>query len=296
MSWLVIACLSRLSFATCNILDAHFRINHFKNSFCQTFYFGTYLIPLLAVAYLIYPIYLLSFNHLILAAIAGFCLTVHAIPYLSALKESDTSTVVSLFTLGRVFTPLLSIIFVNEILEPREIIGFSVTLIGSLWHSYKPSSSRIDFNLLLKMLFSGLMVAGFSVSSKKLFNEVDIISGLFFIYFFDCLISLSTILIPKYSKDIIQTTKIKGLRLPYSGTVLFALLGHTLSFYAISLTKVTYVAIIGQFQAFFALVLSIAVSKLNIFRHNESLEIKDLTQKCIGFSIMGLGAYFSIFR
>lgn len=294
MSWFLIACLSRISFAFCNILDAHFSNGVFKNAVSQTFFFGLYVLFLVLIFPFFYDLTPLPVELFPWCIVAGACLALHGIPYLSALRQADTSIVVSLFTLGRVFAPILSIFLVNEELNFNEYAGFVITLIGCLWHAYKPTQARIDVNLVLKMILSGLMVAGFSVCSKKIFLEADVITGMYYVYLFDAICSVSTILIPRYQKDTIDTLKMSKVIVPYSSVVFFALLGHTLSFYAISLTKVTYVILIGQFQAFFALLISVFLYKVRQLKHKESLLIPDMYRKCVGFLIMALGAYVAI--
>lgn len=294
MHWLFIACLSRICFAVGNILDAHFCVGYFKNLVCQMFYFGAYQLIFILVAILFFPVQLISPELMFWAVLSGLCLALHGVPYLSALKSADTSTVVSLLTLGRVFAPIMSYLLVKEVLDLNEVIGFGITILGSLWHAYKPDSFKVDYKLVLKMMLAGFMVAGFSVCSKKLFLELDVYSGVFYIFLFDSLFCILTILIPTYTADIISTIKRKDIRLPYVANVLIAMLGHALSFTAISLTKVTHVVLVGQFQAFFALLISYLFFRSSYFKHNESLMKRDVMQKMGGFMIMAVGAYWAL--
>jgi len=296
MHWLIYACLSRICFAVSNILDSHFCVGYFKNLICQMFYFGAYQLIFLAIAFLFFPVPLLSPELMFWALLSGLCLALHGVPYLSALKSADTSTVVSLFTLGRVFAPIMSYLLVKEVLDLNEVIGFGITILGSLWHAYKPESFKVDYKLVLKMMLAGFMVASFSVCSKKLFLELDVYTGVFYIFLFDSLFCILTIFIPLYTNDIIETVKRKDIRIPYVANVIIAMIGHVLSFTAISLTKVTHVVLIGQFQAFFALAISYLFFRSSYFKHNESLKRRDVMQKMGGFVIMAVGAYWALGR
>jgi hypothetical protein len=84
------------------------------------------------------------------------------------------------------------------------------------------------------------------------------------------------------------TNKLKKVSLS-KWAVFFALIGHSLSFYAISLTKVTYVAMTAQFQAIFTLLISYFGREIGFLKHNESLNRKDVIQKLVGFCIMAIG-------
>jgi drug/metabolite transporter (DMT)-like permease len=288
--WLLIAGLGRLSFSICNILDGHFRVGVFKDSFCQTFYFSIYTAILVVVFYIFHPVEFLPSDLMPWTILAGLCLALHGIPYLSALRSSDTSTVVSLFTLGRILVPILAVFIVNESLSWNELCGFVITIFGALWHAYQPKNSRINKDLILKMTLAGMMIALFSVCSKRLFNDVPILTALFHIYFFDAIFGLSLILIPRFRPNIILTLKeSKRIFIPYSIAVFFVLMGHTLSFYAISLTKVTYVAMTAQFQALLTLLISYLGRGLGFLKHNESFNKKDVIQKLVGFFIMAVG-------
>jgi drug/metabolite transporter (DMT)-like permease len=63
-------------------------------------------------------------------------------PYFWALQDCDTSVVSSLFSLGKVFTPLLAFLILRETLVPIQYAGFFVIVIASTWLTFDRGQLR----------------------------------------------------------------------------------------------------------------------------------------------------------
>lgn len=290
MSWLLLSFLGRFSFASCNILDSHFGHAHFKSAYSQTFFYNLFIIILLPVYYMMWDVLPLRLELLPWVAIGGLAFFIYVIPYLQALKIADASTVVSLFTLGRAFVPPLAWLAIGETLTVPEILGFFIVLAGSLWHAYEPGKTNFNMRLIALMMFSGLMIAIYSICSKRIFEEIGFTSGFFYFFLADCLICLSLLFNARLRPELIEVTKSFPKIAPgYSLVVMFSLLGNFFIFAAISLTKVSYVTMTAQFQALIALLLSFAAGKIGFLQNRESLSKEAVRQKLIGFFIMAAG-------
>lgn len=290
MGWLLLSLLGRISFASCNILDSHFRHANFKSAYSQTFFFNLFLLILLPSYYLIWGVNSITAELLPWIVVGGFAHFIYVIPYLQALKIADASTVVSLFTLGRAFVPPLAWLAINETLTPPEIVGFFIVLAGSLWHAYEPGKANINARLIVLMTLSGLMIAVYSICSKKIFDGIGFASGVFYFFSVNFLCCLSLLANPRLRPELVEAAKSFPKVAPgYSLVVLFSLLGNIFIFGAISLTKVSYVTMTAQFQAPIALCLSLVIGKLGLLKHRESLTKEAVLQKLMGFLMMAVG-------
>jgi len=295
MLWLFYALISRICYAICNLLDAHFATGEIRNPYSRIFLFNIYLLILLVVAYFALDISAPP-DHLIPWIIAcGATFFLYVIPYLKALQISDTSTVVSLFTVSRVVVPFFAYFFIGEVLSLHEIIGFLVVLSGALWHAYEPKRAKINAELIFLMTLCGVLIAAYSTFSKPVFSEIHWIDGLFYIYLVSILVSFTLLLVPALRPELIGTVKhFPKYILPYSPIVIFSVLANTAHFFAIALTKVTYAIMVGQFQAFFVLILSVIATKLGFIRLQEDLSPIAVRQKISGFLIMATGMWIAL--
>jgi len=295
MLWLFYALISRTCYAICNLLDAHFTSGEIRDPFSRIFLFNLYLLILLVVAFFVFN-FSLPPAHLVPWIIAcGASFFFYIIPYLKALQISDTSTVVSLFTISRVVVPFLAYIFIGEVLTTNEIIGFVVVLAGSLWHAYEPKKARINSKLVCLMALCGFLIAAYSTFAKPVFTELHWIDGLFYVYLTSILFSFSILLVPSLRPEIVSSIKyFPKYVLPYSPIIFFSMLANATHFFAIALTKVTYATMVGQFQAFFVLVLSTLAAKLGYIRIQEDLSPRAVAQKISGFVVMALGMWIAL--
>ena len=89
-------------------------------------------------------------------------------PYYQSLKRTDTSIVSALFTLGKIFVPILSYIFLKDILSDVQYFGFVVILLASAVLSLKhPLHFRLN-NAFYFMLLSSLLLSFRTISAKFL--------------------------------------------------------------------------------------------------------------------------------
>lgn len=126
-------------------------------------------------------------------------------PFYTALKVIDSSIVAALFSLGQITIPLLSFLFLGEVLSLTQYIGFMVIIMSSVALSIKgtriPKLSRAFYY----MVFASLLRAVYAILEKYVLIEdsnwvnmvvyPNLISGLIpFLFFFR----------QKWRKDIIK--------------------------------------------------------------------------------------------
>lgn len=238
MIWLFYALLSRACFAVCNLIDGHFTTGKLASPYGRMVLFNIFTLFLLPIAYFSFHIKPLPYHLYPWVLASGTTFFLYVIPYLKALKISDTSTVVSLFTLARIFVPFLAYFIVGETLSPPEILGFIIVVLGALWHAYEPHKAKLNFQLILQMTLCGVLMAGYCVFSKRIFNEIHWIDGLFYIYGVAACSAFSLLLDPRLRPEIIETIKaFPPVATSYSLVVAFAFLANIFNFWTIAITK-----------------------------------------------------------
>ena len=124
MYWLLFALLEPILHGLANVIDNHFTNNLFKRTTTLVFFASfTNLLFLPIILILDFPT-LITISQIPFFIILGLTGIGYLYPYYKALQNDDTSVVVSLFSLGKVFVPLLAFLLVGEILNTTQYLGF----------------------------------------------------------------------------------------------------------------------------------------------------------------------------
>ena len=84
-------------------------------------------------------------------------------PYYIALKKTDTSIVSSLFSIGKIFLPILSFYFLGDVLTPLQYIGFFIVISASAILNMKKG-----FSLTLNKAFYLMFLSSFLLSCRTI--------------------------------------------------------------------------------------------------------------------------------
>ncbi len=97
-------------------------------------------------------------------------------PYYWALRRTDTSIAVSLFSIGDLFVPLLAFFIVGEVLTPLQYVGFFAIVFSSVALTHDHRGFRFN-PALFSMVAVSLLLALAAVLEKYLFvHGVDFVS------------------------------------------------------------------------------------------------------------------------
>ena len=80
-------------------------------------------------------------------------------PYYKALKKTDTSIVSSLFSLGKIFVPVLAFIILRERLALSQYVGFIIIILASAFLNKNPSDKFRFNNAFYLMFLSSFLLA-----------------------------------------------------------------------------------------------------------------------------------------
>jgi drug/metabolite transporter (DMT)-like permease len=174
----IIAFLEPTLYGFSNLIDNYYSNHSFKYVRSIIIYGDAVFVLFLPLIFLIgFPSALPLTLVPLVAAIAAIEL-LYRIPFYHALRSADTSVVVSLFSLGRLFVPALAFFAVNERLALWQYAGLGIIVVSSLLLSKKPGQFRLNHSFFL-MLIVTTLIAIQTVLYKMLFEQVDWATGYF---------------------------------------------------------------------------------------------------------------------
>ena len=133
MYWIIFALLEPFFHGFANVIDNHFTNNLFKKTTTLVFFASFTNILFLPIIFLLdFPSFITP-SQIPFFIILGLTGIGYLYPYYKALQNDDTSIVVSLFSLGKIFVPLLAFLLVGEILAISQYIGFFVVILIALF-------------------------------------------------------------------------------------------------------------------------------------------------------------------
>lgn len=289
MTWIFVALLGPMLHALSSIIDNYFTGTVFKNAWVQIFYVTFFWILFLPFTFFfgmpsVPPLHLFPFLFLI-----GFIQVVYAYPYLMALRHEDTSVVNSLFSLGKIFIPVLAFFFLGEMLHGYQYLGFVLIISGSAFLSLV---DRATFRLnksFSYMLLCSLLLAIDSVIYKGLFSQMSWSTAFFWSNIFSFLVTfIILIFFSKIRHEVVAQRSLFKKHfwllgwneiLVFSGTVATTL--------AISLAPaLTLMKSIESLQPLFVLLYAIALRKFYPQLFHEKIDRHSTFKKVILFGVM----------
>lgn len=289
--WILVALISPILYGAANIMDNYLANRVFRNIWTLLFFSSLCNLLFLPFVFLIdlpsAPTWSVV-PYIFLVAIIDY---LYIIPYYKSLQTEDTSIVSSLFSLGKIFVPVLAYFLLDEKLHPAQYLGFFIIIFCSAILTLHSRRKKLKLNKAFGyMIFSSLLFSLEAVIYKIMFESVSWATGFFwttlasmFIFPFILLLPNQTRLIKKEFKKYRKFVPLFVLEelLTFGGTA-----GATL---AISLIPVTLEKGIGSLQPFFTLLFGLFLSKVAPQLKNESLSPKAVFKKAVIFIIMILG-------
>ena len=292
MSWLFFAALQPFFHGAANIIDQFLANRHMPEPWTLIFYTSFFNLLFLPVIILIdapswptasqWPV-------LILLGLTGFA---YLFPYYRSLQTADTSVVASLFSLGRIFVPLLAFLFVGESLTNAQYVGFVCIVIASALITFHPS--RFRFNVALGyMTLASIIIALEAVAVKYLFNTSMSWGTLAaFASVFTFLAAMPLLLVPRIRKSIRSSRRGFLSALPlFALEETFTFAGPASAIYAISLAPVTYIITVESFQPVVVLLYALFFKRFLPRSFKEELNARALLVKIPLFAVMILGIW-----
>ena len=167
-----IAFLSPLFFAISVLIESFLSLDVFKKPATMCFYVSltnAIFVPLLLFFGLpTMPSLQCWMIYLVLAIID----IAYLYPFYMALKKTDTSIVSSLFTIGKIFVPIMSFVILKDVLSLQQYIGFAIVILASLILTTK-QGVKFKVNKAFYLMFLSSFLLAFRIVLAKLALTTD---------------------------------------------------------------------------------------------------------------------------
>lgn len=287
MHWFFYVFISTVLFSLVNIIDTHLINKVLKNSVLIIFYTFIAGLILLPIIFLFGKPAMPSLNMLLLLFLASIFLIAYLFPYYKALQQTDTSVVLSLFSLGYIFVPILAYIFIGEKLMYYHYIGIAVIIFGSFMITY---GGKLGFNkALIYMLVSSLLLAGGDIILKYGVGKLDWITVFFWTVIFEFAIMILFTII--FYRTELQKSFGKAITNIHYFFIMetVAIIGTILMLYAYTTAPVTLAKGVEVTKPLILLIIAIIGKSLLPKFFKEKTDIKNILKKSAYFVLMIIG-------
>jgi drug/metabolite transporter (DMT)-like permease len=294
MSWIFIAFLSPIFYGFSKILDNLLANKLSKNLWVVIFFSGVFTAAFTPLVWLIqkpeFPTLTMWPVILVIGAIEVFYLY----PYYKSLQLADTSVVVSMFSMGRIFIPILAFILVGEVLKLPLYIGFAIIIMASAAITFNPRTFKLN-KAFFYMVVASFLVGLEAVLYKYVFNNVSWSTGFVWVTAVYLGIVLCFLFFRRLRLQIgaqVKDFKKFGLIIGLEELASFA--GAVASTYTISLVPVSLIKGLESSTPFFVLIYAVLLKPFfpNSFR--EEVDRKNIIKKISFFIILIFGVYLVI--
>ena len=291
----IVALACALLHAGANILDSYFS-NKIFNRLATLIFISN------IIGFIFLP-FILFFNHphYLALPILGIIFIIATIeilyqyPYYWSLRHTDTSIVTSLFSLGKILTPLLAFLIVGEHLSWYQYAGFFLIILSSSLLTFDLKKLRFNRAFLLMLLVS-IILSVQAVLYKYVFDAgAGYGSVLLWVYLFGFVISSGSMFIPQNFNDFrTSSRKVKEYGFMFTITQLLSWGGEVAGTYALFLLPVSIYKGITSTQSIFVLVIALVFARKAPHLFREYLGKEGILKKVALFLMMIVGTVFVV--
>lgn len=294
MLWVLLALMATFLWAWSNVFDKVLRTKFLKSSIALVAAFGVIGIVFSILLFLFIGVPSIPFWHSIAAFIAGISLTFGFILYLKALSIEETSRVVPLWHLSPLFTLILAVIFLKEILTPLRYVSFALILFGGFLISTRRAGNAFHLSPAIAfMLLSSFLVSISDVLMKFAYGTGIFWQTFFMVYVGGNLASLALFILPKVRTNALEaftSHKFAFVRILLL-SILFGFAGQMLFNRALLTGPVTLISVFVSFQSLFVLLIATFLSIKSPLFLKEAIDVKTISTKLIAIALMALGLF-----
>jgi drug/metabolite transporter (DMT)-like permease len=287
---ILLAFLAPAFFAGGNILDSYLSNTIFKRLTVLIFITTLCYVVSLPLLWWFQPLHLVSFPLLVVAFLLAVMDIIYQYPYYWALRRTDTSIVVSLFSIGKIFVPAFAFLLVHEQLTILQYVGFFMIIFSTMYLSL--DSKKWAFNAaFFLMFFVSLILAGQTVLYKYAFSQDSS-----WISVFSAVMVVELVLM---SFSFINSNNRRDLRLilrsfnkngaPLLGMEALSLVGNIFTLISLSIIPATVMTGIGSIQPLVALAYAEVFERRRKKFFHESLRYEGVRKKFILFVCIIVG-------
>jgi uncharacterized membrane protein len=297
MNWFWIALVAPIVWAASvhvdkYLLNRYVQKNNFGVLIIATSFVG--VIALLLIGILVPGIADLAIKNILVLLLAGFLFVLYLFPYFNALNQGESTLVIPLFQTVPVFSYVLALIFLQEILTPFQILGALIIIFSAVGLSIN-FREKIRFN---KSIFWSMMLSAVLVSiGALLFKSVALQEGFWVSMFWQVLSSavtgFSLFFFSKFRQEFFRIVKQGGVKFLSIGmfSESLGIIGDLSISFATLLAPIALVQVVNGAQPFFIFLFGVLLTWFFPKVAKEDLSRKILMQKILFIAIMFAGTY-----
>jgi len=298
MNWFLIALAAPALWAITNHIDKYLITRYFKSGGVGSLIIFSALIGLFVLPFIliIHPaVFSINSTLAVLIALNGFIYVLAMLPYLYALEKDEASIVVPLFQTVPVFSYILALIVLKEVLTLYQITASILIIIGAVGLSLDLDNKyRLKRKVFSLMLFSSFLVALNGLIFKFVAIREDFWTTSFWEYIgFSILAFILLIFVKSYREQflaVIKANRVPVISLNALNEVL-NIIGKIVMNFATLLAPLALVWVVNGFQPFFVLLIGIFITLFFSHLGKESLKKQHVVQKIIAIAVMFVGVY-----
>lgn len=298
MNWILLAFIAPLLWAISNFIDKFLISKYFKGGSGTLVMFSCFIALPVAILILIFKPSVLDVNisTSLLMMLIGFISISYLFPYLKALNQADTSTVIPIFQIIPVFNYFLAFLILGEVLSKSQILASLMIIIGAVGISLKfdGRKTKLRGNIVLLMLLASLIVSLNAVLFKFFAIDLDYWTVSFWEYLGSLIFGIILFIgVKSYRTDFISSLKRNGKNILGLNTIneIVNVIAVMIFSYALLLAPVALVSVINGFQPLFVFLIGLFLTVFVPHLIKEDLGKKIILQKIAFILLMFIGAY-----
>ncbi len=299
LSWFFISLLGTALFASSNVLDKILISRYFKGGGVGALAIYSALIGIIILPFpLIFDINFFSPSMytigLMIASGAVYLLGV--IPYLYALAQDDTSTVVPIFQTIPIFAYVLAYFFLGEEITKLQLVGMFLIILGSIFISIDITGVAPSFKLkgTALMILASLLIALSSFLFKFTGVDYGFLITSFWTYLGYALLGIVLFLISSsYRSQFMYSLKANSAQIIGINIIneVIAIGGKMLQNFATLLAPLALVVAVNGFQPIFVLLYGVLLTIFFPHVVTENILAKHVAFKGASIGLIVLGAF-----
>lgn len=293
MSWILITIIAYLLFAFGNIGDKLVVSKYKTEPIVYAFYVG--FMGFVALVLLPFGVIWPAGKDFFWALMGGVAFVLAAWAMYKALNAGETTKAITIMgSSAPIFTFVLSYLFLDERLNPNQLIAFLILVLAIVVISWElDRKKKFNKQQIVWALISGLIFAASYALAKYVYLYQPFVSGFFWIRMGGILAALVILVIPQNNKliktDWQKPKKQKGRLI--LGIQVIGGLGVLGQNYAFTLASATLINALQAIQYAGVFILTILLGK-RIPQIKESLNFQQTIQKVIAMVLIAVGLYF----
>jgi drug/metabolite transporter (DMT)-like permease len=232
-----------------------------------------------------------------IVALSGAGLVCAYIPYMSALRSEEASTVAPLWQLITVCTFFLGLIFLKETLNAHQLVAAFLMILAAGLFTFNPQNFKFKKRTFFLMLTGSFLISCNIVAFKFIALQTSFVVSAFWEYIGGLAVLGIFLLVPIYRKGFVDVIrKYRGPLLGWNfSTEALNLFARLAVNYAGLLVPVVFVNLVNSTQPIFILLYGVLMALIFGYKKDLVFSRDELIRKSIAAILIVVGAYWLFF-